>query len=119
MCQHAKSAKGNLQKRKAAFRRLLTSRLQTDQAAARTLPFCLRRYPIKPRTPRPRSIIPPVAGKGVAAAVMDKVPSATQLEQMPSKPKLPTRYPAPLITAENQASEVPTPKLCPVGAKML
>jgi len=91
--------------------------LRTDQAAARTVPFRLRRYPKKPSTPRPRSIIPHVAGKGVAA-VMDKLPSATQFEQTPANPKLANKYPAPL-TADSQASEVPIPKACPIGAKIL
>src|SRR5947207_8342457 len=90
---------------------------RADQAAAKAGPFRLRRYPMKPSTPRPRSIIPHVAGKGVAA-LMVKLPSATQFEQTPAKPKLANKYPAPL-TAENQASDVPTLKLCPVGAKRL
>lgn len=86
-----------------------------DQAAFDAIVF-LRRNPTKPRTPRPRSIIPHVEGKGVA--LIRKVPSATQLEQTDAKPKLPHKYPEPLV-AENQASEVPTPKVAPVGAKIL
>jgi hypothetical protein len=89
--------------------------VDTNQVVAKR-DLCLARNPIKPRTPNPRIIIPHDEGKGVAVIV--KAPSATQLEQTPAKPRLPHKYPPPLV-AENQASsEVPTPKVLPVGAKM-